>query len=158
MRVQASCRYRSRPYGMVLLLSIPALQPASQRIKDLAEIEVYYQQILNSYQGRIFAMDACYECRYRVLWGCQGGCLTYALVRHGSSPAGELPQEGMQIDWQEQATLVLSESARLKHYDLPRESYVLRDQKSGTEVDLDASLGPLWESTGRQAYCTADRA
>ena len=112
--------------------------------KDLAEIEAYYQQILNSYQGRIFAMDACYECRYRVLWGCQGGCLTYALVRHGSSPAGELPQEGMQIDWQEQATLVLSESARLKHYDLPRESYVLRDQKSGTEVDLDASLGPLW--------------
>jgi MoaA/NifB/PqqE/SkfB family radical SAM enzyme len=112
--------------------------------KDLAEIEAYYQKILNSYQGRIFAMDACYECRYRVLWGCQGGCLTYALVRHGTGPASELPQEGMQIDWQEQAALVLSDGATLRHYDLPRESYVLKDQESGTEVELDASLGPLW--------------
>ena len=112
--------------------------------KDLTEVEVYYEKILNAYQGRIFAMDACYDCQYRLRWGCQGGCLTYALNRHGTAVPDECSAGVPQIVWQDQAVLALPNTLTLKHYDLPRESFLLRDRASNVEVELGASLGPLW--------------
>lgn len=36
----------------------------------------------------------CRRCKYRELWGCQGGCLTYALMKEGDGWA-ELEAEGL---------------------------------------------------------------
>jgi MoaA/NifB/PqqE/SkfB family radical SAM enzyme len=123
--------------------------------QNLQEIQAYYRQAMSLYQGRLFAMDECYRCRYRDLWGCQGGCLTFAVMKHGelaperlvAKPlANRLEKEPAQPEsdgWEPAAILTLSPNVEIQHFDLPEDSYAVFDKASGVEMEVGASFQPL---------------
>jgi len=46
---------------------------------NVKEIQGWYDMVIERYKNEVFPMEMCYECGYRELWGCQGGCLTFSL-------------------------------------------------------------------------------
>jgi MoaA/NifB/PqqE/SkfB family radical SAM enzyme len=115
--------------------------------QNLQEIQAYYRQAMGLYQGRLFAMDECYTCRYREQWECQGGCLTFAVMKHGElaleKPLEKPPVEPLGDGWQPAAILAFSPNVEIQHYDLPEDSYAVFDKKSGLEMEVGASFQPL---------------
>ncbi len=67
--------------------------------EDLQAMQEYYKQGMEIYQGRLFPMDECGECRYRQQWGCQGGCLSYTIMKHGDVTAVEPTVEPCTNGW-----------------------------------------------------------
>jgi MoaA/NifB/PqqE/SkfB family radical SAM enzyme len=131
---------------------------------NLQEIQAYYRQAMSLYQGRLFAMDECYSCRYRDLWGCQGGCLTFAVMKHGelAPEMAEPPAQGPEKapakppihpesnGWKPTAILALSPNVEIQHFDLPEDSYAVFDKASGVEMEVGASFQPLLGLLNRQ--------
>ncbi len=111
--------------------------------ETLTEIESFYQRILDAYRGQILPLEACHNCRYRDQWGCQGGCLTYALMKHDTRRPDSLSLEGTSSDLRPRAVLALSDDVRVRHYDVPRELCVLSQQSSGIELEIGPSFVPL---------------
>lgn len=110
----------------------------------LPEIESFYQRILDSYQSQIFPLEACDHCRLRERWGCQGGCLTYALMKHDTEQPDRPSFDGSPYIWQPGAVLALSGDAMVRRYDVPWDQYVVTQRSSGIELQVDPSLSPLW--------------
>ena len=61
--------------------------------KNLEEVHTYFSKALGLYQGRLFPMEECNDCRYRDRWGCQGGCITHAVMKHGELPLEDMRPE-----------------------------------------------------------------
>jgi MoaA/NifB/PqqE/SkfB family radical SAM enzyme len=121
--------------------------------KNLEEILAYYRKAMGLYQSRLYPMDECYECRYREQWGCQGGCLTHAVMRHGELSL-ENPPEGPSSDcWKPGAVLALSPDAEIRRYEVPGVSYAVYNKVSGLELEVDASFEGLLQSLNGQ--CSA---
>jgi MoaA/NifB/PqqE/SkfB family radical SAM enzyme len=117
----------------------------NRRLEDfqnLQEIQTYYREAMSLYQCRLYPMDECDRCPYRDLWGCQGGCLTYTVMKHGElSP--DKPAVAPADGWQPGAILSLSPQVRVQHYDLPEDSYAVYEPASGLEMEVGASFRPL---------------
>ncbi|HUI41770.1 MAG TPA: radical SAM protein [Terriglobia bacterium] len=111
--------------------------------QNLQEIQAYYRQAMGLYQGRLYPMDKCATCRYREQWGCQGGCLTFSVMKHGELALERPPAPAENDGWQPAAFLALSPDVEIQHYDLPEDSYAVFDKTSGLEMELDASFQPL---------------
>ena len=111
--------------------------------QNLQEIQAYYQEAMSLYQGRLFPMEECYTCRYRELWGCQGGCLTYTVMKHGELAVENEPVEPASDGWQPEVVLALSPNVEIQRYDIPEESYAVYDKASGLEMEVGASFQPL---------------
>ena len=115
--------------------------------QNLQEIQAYYRQAMGLYQGRLFPMEECYTCRYREQWDCQGGCLSFAVMKHGELTLEKQPQrppapcEG--DGWKPSAVLALSPDVEIQHYDLPEDSWAIFDTRSGLEMEVGASFQPL---------------
>jgi MoaA/NifB/PqqE/SkfB family radical SAM enzyme len=113
--------------------------------ENLQEIQTYYRQAMGLYQGRLYPMDACDDCKYRDLWGCQGGCLSYAALRHGELAMPEAAAPVHAEGWRPDAVLALSEDVEIERYDVPKRSYALFNRRSGLEMEVDGSYGSLLE-------------
>jgi hypothetical protein len=90
-------------------------------------------------------MEACDDCKYRDLWRCQGGCLSYAALRHGELALPEAPAPQPGNGWRPDAVLALSEDVEIERYDLPKPSYAVFNRRSGLEMEVDGSYAPLLE-------------
>jgi len=111
--------------------------------QNLQEVQAYYRRAMSLYQGRLYPMDECQECQYRKLWGCQGGCLSYTILRHGELALEPAPAPQPGDGWQPEAVLGLSPEVEVQHYDMPRDSYTVYHRGSGLEMEVDASFQPL---------------
>jgi radical SAM family protein/4Fe-4S single cluster protein len=119
--------------------------------QNLQEIQAYYRQAMSLYQGRLFPMDECYTCRYREQWECQGGCLSFAVMKHGElaleKPPGKesekVPAQPGGDGWKPAAILAFSPNVEIQHFDLPEDSYAVFDKASGVEMEVGASFQPL---------------
>ena len=111
--------------------------------QNLQEIQAYYQAAMSLYQGRLFPMEECYTCQYRELWGCQGGCLTHTVLKHGELAVENEPVAPASDGWQPEAVLALSPNVEIQRYDIPAESYAVYDKASGLEMEVGASFQPL---------------
>jgi MoaA/NifB/PqqE/SkfB family radical SAM enzyme len=111
--------------------------------QNLGEIQDYYRKAMSIYQGRLYPMDECYQCRYREQWGCQGGCLTFAVMRHGEMSLESMAAQQSGDEWQPGAVLALSQDVEIQQYDIPQKSYSVYNKASGLEMEVDASFQPL---------------
>jgi radical SAM protein with 4Fe4S-binding SPASM domain len=111
--------------------------------QNLQEIQAYYREAMSLYQGRLFPMEECSTCQYRELWGCQGGCLTYTVMKHGELAVVNKPAEPASDGWQPGVVLALSPNVEIERYDIPEESYAVYDKTSGLEMEVGVSFQPL---------------
>lgn len=111
--------------------------------QNLQEIQSYYREAMSLYQGRLFPMEECYTCQYRELWGCQGGCLTHTVMKHGEFAVENRPAEPASDGWQPEMILAFSPNVEIQRYDIPEESCAVYDKASGLEMEVGASLQPL---------------
>jgi MoaA/NifB/PqqE/SkfB family radical SAM enzyme len=118
--------------------------------KNLEEIQAYYRDAMSLYQSRLYPMEECYTCRYREQWGCQGGCLTHTVMKHGELSLEDQPGQPLGDGWKEGAVLALSPDVQIRHYDMPAESYAIINKVSGLELEVDASFEPLLHSLNGQ--------
>jgi MoaA/NifB/PqqE/SkfB family radical SAM enzyme len=118
--------------------------------KNLEEVHSYFSRALGLYQDRLFPMEECADCRYRDRWGCQGGCITHAVMKHGELPLDDKPAQPAGDGWRPGAVLALSPQVEIQHYDVPAESYAVLNTASGFELEVDASFQPLLNSLNGQ--------
>jgi radical SAM protein with 4Fe4S-binding SPASM domain len=111
--------------------------------QNLEEIQDYYRQAMSAYQCRLYPMDECSECKYRELWACQGGCLTYTIMKHGELTPEETPLQQKRSDWQSGTVLTFSPDVEIQHYDIPKSSYSVLNKVSGLVMEVDSSFEPL---------------
>lgn len=107
--------------------------------ENLQQVQAYYRQAMRLYQGRLYPLEECERCRHREQWGCQGGCLSYTILRHGEVALAQ--QDG--VGWQPGALVALSQDVAVQRYDIPKECYAVYQKGSGLEMEVDASLRPL---------------
>jgi MoaA/NifB/PqqE/SkfB family radical SAM enzyme len=124
--------------------------------KNLQEIHAHYRDAMSLYQSRLYPMEECDTCRYREQWHCQGGCLTHTVMRHGELSLEDRPAQPLCDGWKEGTVLALSPDVRIRHYDMPQESYAIYSKVRGLEMEVDASFQPLLSalngsSTAREA-------
>lgn len=112
---------------------------------NLEEMLAYYRKAMGLYQSRLYPMDECYECRYRELWACQGGCLTHAVMKHGELSL-EDPEALSSDCWKPGAVLALSADAEIRRYENPEISYAVYNKVSGLELEVDASYEGLLQA------------
>jgi hypothetical protein len=113
--------------------------------ENLQEMEVFYRQAMGRYQDRLYPLDECYQCRHRKLWGCQGGCLSYAILKHGDIASREADQPAAPDAWRPGTVLALAPDVEIQHYDLPDDSYAVHKTSSGLEMEVDGSFRSLLE-------------
>ncbi len=118
--------------------------------KDLAEIHAYYSKAMELYQGHLYPLEECSECRYRERWGCQGGCLTHAVIKHGELAVEDQAAQPSAGEWQPATVLALSPDVEIQRFDLPAESYSVFNKASGAELEVDASFQPLLQALDGQ--------
>lgn len=111
--------------------------------QNLEEIQTYYRKAMGLYQGRLYPMDECYECSYRERWGCQGGCLTHTVMKHGELSLDDASTQPLSDGWKPEAVLALSPEVEIRRYDTPEESYAIFNRVSRMELEVDASFQPL---------------
>ncbi len=114
--------------------------------KDLKEVHDYYSRAMGLYQGKLYPMEECKDCAYRERWGCQGGCLTHAVMKHGELPLEDQPRQPVSDTWQSAAVLALSPEVEIQRFEVPAESYCILNKASGAELEVDASFQPLLNS------------
>ena len=111
---------------------------------DLTQLKDYYRRMLREYQSRLVPFDECVDCKYRKLWACQGGCITYSINRFSDRLPGGLIPETDQIHAEENRILALSSDVKIAEYTLPDECYVLTQAASGVEIEIEkATFEPI---------------
>lgn len=118
--------------------------------KDLQEIVAYYRKAMGLYQSHLYPMDECDECRYRELWGCQGGCLTHAVMKHGELSLEDASRQPLGDGWTAGTVLALSPDVEIRSYDVPDASCAIYNKASGLELEVDGSFQPLLRSLDGQ--------
>jgi radical SAM protein with 4Fe4S-binding SPASM domain len=107
---------------------------------DLQELEEYYRGVLGRFQTQLVPMEECRECRYRELWGCQGGCIVHALMRNEGEWVEAEALEPAPTELNPEAVLALAEDVVVRQYEIPTECYVLSQTTTGLELELERSL------------------
>jgi radical SAM protein with 4Fe4S-binding SPASM domain len=110
--------------------------------ENLQEIQAYYREVMHVYQDVIFPMEECYDCDYREVWGCQGGCITHSILKDKGRHLGEKWIEAEH--WREDAAIALAEEVSIRRYEIPTDSFVLSEDRSGINVEVDGAFAPLW--------------
>jgi len=118
------------------------LSPLKNRKLDefetLAEAQDYYRSVWRVYQDTVYPLEACYSCYYREKWGCQGGCLTYAIMTdQGQRYSAEATTEAVGKTPDPDLILSLAKDVRVFHYDTPRSSHILRKTSTNLELEVE---------------------
>lgn len=109
----------------------------------LQEIDDFYRGILRHYQSELVPWEECRECKLRERWSCQGGCITYSLIKHPERVAVK-PPESARPGLDSEAFLRVAGGVVVKRYDLPRDCFVLSQEPGGLELELEgARFAPL---------------
>jgi hypothetical protein len=112
----------------------------------LSDARDYYLDVWSLYQDSIFPMEKCYPCPYRQKWGCQGGCLSYAIARDNGqryNPAPEAQAGGDRSCFDPEKCLALADEVTLAHYDVPEPVYFLHNKSTGVDFEVQSNLYPL---------------
>lgn len=108
-----------------------------REFENLEQIASYYREAMGQHQCRLYPMEACGRCTYREKWGCQGGCLSYSVMKHGA-----LEVENPVSD---EAVLVRAPDAEAKAYELPARSIGIARKGSKVGVNLTGPFCTLAE-------------
>lgn len=109
----------------------------------LADAQDYYRQVWSVYQGVVYPLEQCNACYYREKWGCQGGCLTYAMMQDGGARYASIQPEPTGAALDLERVLCLAEDVRVFHYDLPRPSILFRKTSANLDFAIDDSFAPV---------------
>ncbi len=112
----------------------------------LSEARDYFVNVWSVYQDSVFPMEKCYTCVYRQKWGCQGGCLSYAIAkdngqRYNAALPAQVVGDGSCFD--PERCLALADDVTLAHYDLPEPTYLLHNKSTGVDFEVLTNLYPL---------------
>ena len=111
-----------------------------EEFETLQQVKQYFNAILGRYQKELTPLEECDDCPHRRRWGCQGGCITHAILRHKDTcPDFVLPEpEPLRVS---KETLVrLADGATLKRYSVPEDCLVLERNGDGAQVELSGAL------------------
>ena len=118
----------------------------NRRLSDfecLQEIVEYYKGIMGSYQDKLYPLDECDRCPYRKEWGCQGGCLSYTILKHGDAVPFEAAADASPGEWRPSDILALHPEAEVCSYDIPDLRSVVTRRSADIQMTLDRSFIPL---------------
>ncbi len=107
---------------------------------NLGEIMDYYQRLIHPYQTRLYPMDECGQCQYRAKWNCQGGCLSYTILKHGDISQGQPAARRESAFWDPDAILSLHPRAEIHTSDLPKPSCTIIRRDSAIQMDLPGAF------------------
>ncbi|UCG59878.1 MAG: radical SAM protein [Phycisphaerales bacterium] len=111
--------------------------------ETLGEIQDYYSRFFKPYQTQVFALDKCYDCSYRTTWECQGGCTAFSVALDGNLCGNDSVDNNVHHDrCGSGSILALADDVTIDHYEIPKESYVLRNA-AGHSVEVNASFKRL---------------
>jgi hypothetical protein len=120
------------------------LSPLKNRRLDefqtLAEAQAYYSKVWSAYQDTTYPMEKCYTCIYREKWGCQGGCLSYAIMKDHGRRFETQAADPLQHNILPGTTFALAEDVRTFYYDIPASTCVLRKTSTNLEFEVDAAF------------------
>ncbi len=123
------------------------LSPLENRRLDdfqtLADAQAFYRKVWSVYQDIVYPLEACAQCYYREKWGCQGGCLTYAVMQdHGARYAAAQPDPCAE-SLNPGLALGLADDVRIFHYDIPRPTYLFRKISTNLDFEIDDAFAPV---------------
>lgn len=114
-----------------------------EEFDTLAEAQTYYRKVWGVYQDVVYPLEKCASCYYREKWGCQGGCLTYAILQdHGQRYAEAQPEAFEQLADSE-AGLGLADDVRVLHYDLPQPTLLFRKISTNLDLEVQEAFQPV---------------
>lgn len=109
----------------------------------LADAQAYYRQVWSVYQDRVYPMEQCDHCFYREKWGCQGGCLTYAIMKdHGGRYNAEIPVV-RQDSLDPEKVICLADDVRVFHFDIPKSVYLFRKTSANLDFEVNDAFEPI---------------
>jgi radical SAM protein with 4Fe4S-binding SPASM domain len=111
--------------------------------KTLQEAKKFFLHVWSVYQDAVYPMEKCLDCFYREKWGCQGGCLTYSISKDQGQRYEQLKTAGDNTVFNPGYALALADDVILMRYDVPCETYLLRNTATGVEFELNHSLQPI---------------
>jgi len=85
-------------------------------------------------------MDKCYNCRYQEKWGCQGGCITFSILKNCKNDHIEQQTDVEKISNSQQIPISLAQTVTINRYDIPYKTYVLKNTVTNTEIEINESL------------------
>jgi MoaA/NifB/PqqE/SkfB family radical SAM enzyme len=105
--------------------------------QTLADAQEYYRKVWSVYQDTVYPLDQCDQCFYRKKWGCQGGCLTYAIMTdHGQRYISETPHPYSEV-LDPGMVLRLEDDVRVFRYELPQPSCLIRKTSANLDIEID---------------------
>lgn len=110
---------------------------------NLEEIVNYYHQITRPMVNSTYSMKECVNCTYKETWNCQGGCLAFSYKALEQSENNYNVKYEPSSDWDEEGILILEKNTIVQKYTLPDEHYMLRNIKTGAEVEILSSFSIL---------------
>jgi hypothetical protein len=123
------------------------LSPLKNRRLDefqtLAEAQAYYRKVWGVYQDTVYPVEQCQTCYYREKWGCQGGCLSYAIMKdHGQRYVAEA-SDARPVTLDPELALCLAEDVRVYYYDTPKPVCLLRSLSLNLDFEIDDAFQPV---------------
>lgn len=111
--------------------------------QTLAEAQDYYRKVWSVYQDTVYALPDCYDCYYREKWGCQGGCLTYAMMTDGGRRYGEQTSVPGAEAIHPDTVLSLAEDVCLFHYESPKPSWLMRKTTANLDLEIEEAFSAM---------------
>jgi radical SAM protein with 4Fe4S-binding SPASM domain len=111
--------------------------------KTLADAQTYFRQVWSVYQDTVYPMEKCYNCFYREKWGCQGGCLTYAMMKDGAQRYEDETSKPRRDILSPDQVISLADDVRVFHFDIPKSVSIFRKASTNLEFEVDDGLKPI---------------
>ena len=111
--------------------------------QTLAEAQAYFRQVWSVYQDAVYPLEKCTTCFYRTKWGCQGGCLSYAMMKDGGRRYDAGNCEARVDILARQQAISLADDVHLFHFDIPKSVTLLRRPTANLDFELDDALQPI---------------
>jgi hypothetical protein len=127
--------------------------------ENLDGIIDYYSRMMHPYQSRLYPMDECGPCPHREKWGCQGGCLSYTILKHGECRQEQPASDPLSASWNPDAILTLHPQAEFHVNDLPQPCCTIIRKDSSLQMNLPQSFAKILPllNGGYQAQKVLDR-
>ena len=108
--------------------------------KNLADAQAYFRQVWSVYQDTVYPLEKCNDCFYREKWGCQGGCLTYAMMKDGGRRFDAKNAMARRDNLNLEQVVSLADDVRVYEYDIPKSVLLLRKTSSNLDFEIDDSF------------------
>ncbi len=123
------------------------LSPLKNRRLDefntLAEAQDYYRKVWGVYQHKVYPLTQCKDCFYREKWGCQGGCLSYTIMKDNGLRYEIGSPDPSEAQVSPGDTYRLADDVKVFFYDLPSKTCILRKTTDNLEIEIDPSFGSV---------------